>query len=197
MNGDTKPCLADRIALEIMDTIERERRVNKDDLILAVERIMFADKREMEKANPLIVACDPATKGGVVSAWWVITPSEAAKTGWSDAKTYAVSTSYNPSVTLSDVVGEFNTVTSDDHAAQSASRCHCCLQVCAPTALATIDGSKICSGCEPSMRAHQQLAKAASNAGSAYPRTEADRVALDVKTSEQFAIKYGRRLAKD
>lgn len=48
MNADAQPSIADRIASEIMDTIERERRVNKDDLILAVERVMFADKRALD-----------------------------------------------------------------------------------------------------------------------------------------------------
>jgi len=37
--------ISERIASEIMDTIERERRINKDDLIKAVDRVLQEDAR--------------------------------------------------------------------------------------------------------------------------------------------------------
>lgn len=37
--------LVERIAAEVMDTIEREKRINRDDLTAAVERVMIADAR--------------------------------------------------------------------------------------------------------------------------------------------------------
>ena len=45
--------IAAHIATEIMATIERERRINKDDLIAAVERSLAVSKAEQEKAHPV------------------------------------------------------------------------------------------------------------------------------------------------
>ena len=42
--------LSERIASEIMDTIERERRINKDDLIAAAERVLQRWEREQHPA---------------------------------------------------------------------------------------------------------------------------------------------------
>lgn len=50
--------LAENIATEIMNTIERERRVNKDDLIAAAERALMADARGRYKlALAELAAC--------------------------------------------------------------------------------------------------------------------------------------------
>lgn len=40
MSEKSKPTISERIASEIMDTIERERRINKDDLIGAVDKVL-------------------------------------------------------------------------------------------------------------------------------------------------------------
>jgi hypothetical protein len=45
---------AEYIAAEIMDTIERERRINKDDLVLAAEIAIRKHDKAVEDANPIV-----------------------------------------------------------------------------------------------------------------------------------------------
>lgn len=52
--------LSERIASEIMDTIERERRINKDDLIAATERVLQRWDKEQHPLITIEVAPLPA-----------------------------------------------------------------------------------------------------------------------------------------
>jgi len=45
---------AEYIAAEIMDAIERERRINKDDLVLAAEIAIRKHEKAEEDANPIV-----------------------------------------------------------------------------------------------------------------------------------------------
>lgn len=47
--------LPEIVAAEVMDMIERERRINKDDLILAAEIAIGKHRRAAEAANPAYV----------------------------------------------------------------------------------------------------------------------------------------------
>jgi hypothetical protein len=60
------------IADEIMDTIERERRINRDDLILAVGRAIAKHDRALKEANPIMVVEPQVYNTGVtpvVTTW--------------------------------------------------------------------------------------------------------------------------------
>lgn len=50
--------LSERIASEIMDTIERERRINKDDLVAAAERAIQQWEKEEKRQHPLMTATE-------------------------------------------------------------------------------------------------------------------------------------------
>ncbi len=89
----TSECIAD----EIMDTIERERRINRDDLILAVDNAIAKRERAAIKAHPL-VAVPPvspvlATGYGAVQ----INPDHRALTTVQGAHTHTIATTM-PSV---------------------------------------------------------------------------------------------------
>jgi len=58
---------AEYIAAEIMDTIERERRINKDDLVLAAEMGIRKHEKAAEDANPIVgmVMIDRSSQPGV------------------------------------------------------------------------------------------------------------------------------------
>ena len=55
------------IASAIMDTIEREQRINKDDLILAVETCLAREKKRVEAQHPVWIRNDGEVFKGIAS----------------------------------------------------------------------------------------------------------------------------------